>query len=155
MKIRLADKNDFEEILSLVMKNMEYHMKMNKQDWEPIEDIKREEAKELKEDLKDPKTKIFIAEEDNGSVGYINLSLHKKNPYTKTRRKGEIDDLFVLKKFRKKRIGKALVRNALEYFRSKSVKSVSLSVNSQNIPALKFYENFGFKEVVRKMVLNI
>lgn len=155
MQIRNVNQKDFNELFELVMENMVYHMKLTKLNWEPISKIRKAEFSELKKDLKNPKTKIFVYEIQGKIVGYVNCSLQGKNPYTKTKKKGEINDLFVLEKYRKQGIGKALIKKAISFFKSKNVKNISISVNSNNIPTLRVYEKLGFKESVKKMFLTL
>ncbi len=155
MEIRKVNQDDFKELFKLVMQSMRDHMKLNKLNWEPITKIRKAESKELRKDFKDNKTKIFVAEINGKTVGYINFSFQGKNPYTETKKKGIINDLFVLENNRKKGIGKALVNDAILLFRSRGIKTISLSVSSNNFPALKVYEKFNFKENVKKMNLNL
>ena len=155
MQIRNTNQKDFKELFELVMENMKYHMKLTKLNWEPISKIRKAELSELRKDFKNSKTKIFVSEVEGKIVGYVNCSLQEKNPYTKTKKKGEINDLFVLEKYRKQGIGKALINETISFFKSNNVKNISISVNSNNIPTLKVYEKFGFKESVKKMNLKL
>ena len=153
MNIRKIIKEDFEEVISLVMQNMNYHMKLNKFNWESIANIRKEELKELRKDFNSSKTKIFVAERDKKIIGYINFSFLGKSPYTKTKKKGVINDLFILGKYRRKGVGEALVREARLLFKSRGIKNVTISVISSNFSTLRFYEKIGFKEYVKKMEL--
>lgn len=155
MSIRKALKGDFSELFDLVMGNMKHHIKINKLKWEPIDKIKKLELKSLKEDFNDKKIKIFIYEIEGKIVGYINFSIIKCSSYTKVKYRGEIHDLFVSKKYRKKGIGKKLVNYALSFFNSKNIKNIFISVSSNNISSITFYENLGFKETVKKMNLSL
>ncbi|MBU0467007.1 MAG: GNAT family N-acetyltransferase [Nanoarchaeota archaeon] len=155
MEVRKANQKDFKELFKLVMQNMGYHMKLTKLNWEPIKKIRKAESEELKKDLKRSKTIIFVAEVYGKIVGYITASFQGKTPYTKTKKKSAIDDLFVLGEYRKKGIGKALINKTLDLSKSKGIKIVSLSVSSSNLPTLKLYKRFGFKENVKKMNLKL
>ena len=155
MEIRKANQKDFKELLELDMQNMRHHMKLNKLNWEPIKKIRNAVSKELKKDLNNPKTIIFTANVDGKIVGYISNSFQGKTPYTKTKKKGTIDDLFVLEEYRKKGIGKNLINEAFILFKSRGIKIVSISVSSNNLPTLELYKNFGFKENVKKMHLKL
>lgn len=156
MKIRKATKKDFKELSELVMQNMEYHIKLNKKlSWKPLSKIKKLVSKETEDDLNNPKTTIFLAELDSEVVGYISINLLDKSEYTHGGNRAVIDDLFVLRKYRKKGIGRALFKKARGHLKDKKVENISISVSSNNIPAIKAYEKFGFKETVKKMNLSI
>lgn len=154
MDTRRAKHKDFKELLDLAMRNMRHHMKLNDLDWGPIEGIRRAESDELRRALRSPKTIIIVAEKDGRIVGYITLSFQGKSPYT-TKKKGTIDDLFVLEHYRRRGIGKSLIDEALISFKSRGVEIVSISVSSQNLPTIRMYETFNFKEHVKKMHLQL
>ncbi|GBE19936.1 protease synthase and sporulation negative regulatory protein PAI 1 [archaeon BMS3Abin17] len=157
MEIRKANKKDFEELLKLILKCTIYHHELDKKNVGgkklkrgSIKELKENETKILKEDLKNSSTTIFIAIKEKKIVGFITLSFPSKNANIKSKR-GEINDLFILKEYRKKGIGKMLLKKALTFFRLKKVKLILLNVDSNNFSALKFYEKIGFKECMKRI----
>lgn len=62
-----------------------------------------------------------------------------------SKRIGLIEDLFVHKKWRGKGIGKYLISEGLEYFKSKGINESRLEVWSANKRALELYNKFGFE----------
>jgi len=161
MEIRKANKKDFGKLLELIIQNTKYNIKLDKMtlkpqklNWESLEEIKKTESEELKKDFRNSKKKIFVAVLEEKIIGFIKISFLGKNPYIKTKR-GEIDELFVLEDYRKKGIGKALIKKGFFLFKSKEIKLISISVISNNIPTLKIYEKLGFKESVKRMNLKL
>jgi len=71
------------------------------------------------------------------TVGYI-IAYHKAGVI-------DFDSLAVDKKYRKLGIGKKLVKFALNRFRKKGLKKVSLEVRKSNQRAIAFFQNLGFK----------
>jgi ribosomal protein S18 acetylase RimI-like enzyme len=70
---------------------------------------------------------VFITPEEN-SIGYI-------------------EDLFVLKRWRRRGIGKALLKTALAYFRDIGIHRVQLELWSANKNAFQLYRTFEFSVV--------
>ena len=64
---------------------------------------------------------------------------------------GEIYGIAVSSETRRQGIGKALLGNAMAWFRSNQSQFVWLEVRTSNISAVQFYENNGFREAgIRK-----
>jgi ribosomal protein S18 acetylase RimI-like enzyme len=159
--IRKATEKDLKELLELTLKSTLYHHDLDKKFIKPhklkrgsYKELKKNELKTLKEDLKNPKNKIFIAIIEDKIIGFINISFPKKNANIKSKR-GEIDDFFILEDYRKKGIGKILFKKTLTLFKSKGIKLISLNVNSNNFATLKFYEKIGFKENLKRLCLYV
>lgn len=57
---------------------------------------------------------------------------------------GEIESLFIEKTYRKHGLGDKLINNALDWFESKGIKNIEVSVVYANDEALPFYERHGF-----------
>lgn len=71
------------------------------------------------------------------AIGYC-ISLVEKNG------RGEIASIYILPEWRNRRLGKALVENALEWMRSKGAGDILVTVLPENSPAQVFYRSFGF-----------
>ena len=80
---------------------------------------------------------FLIAQLADEIVGYV-IAYHKAG-------KIDFDSLAVDKKYRKLGIGKKLVKFALNRFRKKGLKKVSLEVRKSNQRAIAFFQNLGFK----------
>jgi len=57
---------------------------------------------------------------------------------------GEIDSIFVNPQYRRQGIGRALMKKALEWLKSKRVKKKIVSVAVGNEQVYRFYSHFGF-----------
>ena len=60
---------------------------------------------------------------------------------------GYIEDLFVLKKWRQRGIGKYLLNTALTYFQELGIQRVQLELWSANKNAFRLYHAFGFSVI--------
>ena len=148
MKIRKAVKNDLLNYVSLRREDILEYSHIIK------EDIKIDEEKLKKEfkDLIDSKENIvFIAEEGNELVGYLNGNI-LKNIWQES---GYINDLFVTKNFKRKGVGTQLIKSFIEYLKKKKIKKCKLGVNIKNTPAIALYNELGFKTDHYEMSLNI
>ena len=78
----------------------------------------------------DFKTFSFIAKENNKVCGMITGHSYYNEVY--------IEDLIVLKEYRNKNIGRALIRKVEEYFKDKNFENINLTTYEFQAP--KFYE---------------
>jgi len=92
---------------------------------------------------------VKVALKDKEIVGYC-VSVKKLHSYEGivmdvTWKSAYIWDLFVLKEYRNKGIGTALLNDAVAYLRSIGVEKVGLLVNYWNENTKKLFEKLGFK----------
>ncbi|MEF2965346.1 GNAT family N-acetyltransferase [Paenibacillus sp. M1] len=80
---------------------------------------------------------LVLHEESGTYVGYCISSINEAG-------EGEIDSLFIMEAYRKRGVGDRLMNNALEWFRSRRVEDISISVMVGNESAFSFYERYGF-----------
>jgi len=84
----------------------------------------------------------FSAFKNGEIVGNIMVFI---NPDDKSM--GVIEDLFVLKRWRRRGIGRYLLYTALTYFQNKDISRVQLELWSANKNALQLYREFGFTSI--------
>ena len=89
---------------------------------------------------------FFVAEENGKIIGYIEGSVFKNYDIFKIKKKGLIDTLYVLPKYRKKGVAKKLVNEILKWFRSKGIKHFTLGTHALHKKAILFWKHMGFKE---------
>ncbi len=91
---------------------------------------------------------MFVARDQEGRiVGFIAVD---SNWINRGRRVGEIHELVVGPEARGKGLAKALIEKAIDYFRSKGLKTSGLWVGEHNRSAKKLYEKLGYKELYTK-----
>ena len=90
----------------------------------------------LKEELKNPFSKCFVAKEKNNVLGYLlgRVILDE----------GEILRLAVRPAFQKRGIGSKLLASFLEELKNLKIKRVFLEVSEENKRALRLYQKFNF-----------
>lgn len=89
--------------------------------------------------LNDPKYSNFICKINNTPVGIISARI--KNG------EGSIADLAVLKSYRGRGIGRAILSKTIAYLLNQGIKKFSLGVETENKNALSLYEQSGFRIV--------
>jgi ribosomal protein S18 acetylase RimI-like enzyme len=101
--------------------------------------------------IKGENTVVFVAEADGKIVGYSLGWISQ--PWSYKAKRGYICDCFVEKFYRRRGIGKALVKAMLEWFKDKGVECVEADIYSSNIPSLALFKGLGFKEVSKRLRL--
>lgn len=93
----------------------------------------------LKQELENGKSKYFIAKQENEIVGFagILLIIDQVN----------IMNIVVKKDKRNFGIGSLLLEEIIRYSKIHNATSITLEVNEKNIPAIKLYKKYGFKQV--------
>lgn len=101
--------------------------------------------------IKGKNTVVFVAEVEGKVVGY---SLGwVSQPWSYKAKRGYICDCFVEKSYRRRSIGKALIKAMLEWFKNKGVECVEADVYTTNCPSLALFKTLGFKEVSKRLRL--
>lgn len=93
----------------------------------------------LKQELESGKSKYFVAKQENEIVGFagILLIIDQVN----------IMNIVVKKDKRNFGIGSSLLEEIIRYSKIHNATSITLEVNEKNIPAIKLYKKYGFKQV--------
>lgn len=102
----------------------------------------------FKTELLNPNSKYIVAKVNNKIVGFAGIWKAVDDVH--------ITNIVTAKKLRRQNIGSILLSNLIEMAKSEiGITSITLEVNSTNIPAQKLYEKFGFKKVgIRKKYYN-
>lgn len=81
---------------------------------------------------------FLVAEEDGEMRGYLDMTVQA------WQRRGWINDMAVVKKYRRQGIGSALLRVAFRWARDRQLRAVMLETQTKNYPAICFYRKHGF-----------
>ena len=98
----------------------------------------------LLEELTNPMTKFYFAEEDNQVIGYLKVNMGTAQTELQDNNALEIERIYVLKAYHGKQVGQLLYEKAIEIARSMQVHYVWLGVWEENPRAIRFYEKNGF-----------
>lgn len=159
--IRDASKKDAERIIELydLFYNDEWFNKYKKSRMKDFANSQRTKKIELKGyakwlgELKDlPDDKLLVLEDKDKDlvVGFIVGFIRDRDKSWKVN--GHLDDLYIIKEYRRKGYGKELMNHLLDWFKDKGCKYSSLEVDLINKKGIKFYEGFGYEPTMYKMM---
>ena len=97
----------------------------------------------LKEELKSKNSKYIIAIINREIVGFAGIKIILDE--------SDIMNIVTKKNYRNKGIGSLLLENLITISNNLNLNSITLEVNEENMPAIRLYEKFGFRNLgIRK-----
>lgn len=96
--------------------------------------------------MKSSQKVIYVYEDNDKLLGYIYGEVYK-DTNKKLSIIGHVEDWFVSKENRGKKIGKQLWDKMIDYFKSKNVQTIKLEVFAQNKDTYKLYKKMGFESL--------
>jgi ribosomal protein S18 acetylase RimI-like enzyme len=100
----------------------------------------------LKKELSEINSKLFLATEDNRIIGFMRLRESDEVKDKLGDNTVEIQRLYVLTSAQGKSVGKKLMEVAFDYARTKNYEWIWLGVWERNFNAQKFYIRYGFEK---------
>lgn len=94
---------------------------------------------------------LIGAIEEERVIGFAQGTIRFSADYMGSLKVGFITNIFISPEFRSKGLGKNLVSNLEEWFKSKDVHSYELQVLSGNINGIGFWESIGYKRELLQM----
>ena len=142
MIIEIPKITDYIEINNLAKQVHRIHVK-----WRPdlyLDIDKKKKKEDLKEKIQS--NEIIVAKMQNNIVGYVTFNIQEKNnPIMRYRKQLQIEAICVDENNRCKGIGTELLKHLKNIAKEKNCTDMYLTVNEENINAIKLYEKFGFK----------
>lgn len=145
MKIRQVGLDYLDEIRKITEKTfIETFGKENTE--EDIESYLKENVsrEKVRQELMNPASLFYIVERDDRIVAYMKLNLEGAQTEEGYSNSLEIQRIYVLNDFKRKRMGRRLMDKAIEEAGSRQVDFVWLGVWENNTKAISFYEKHGF-----------
>lgn len=142
MRIEVPKEEDFEKINEIAKQVHELHVEWRPDIFVSVDNvIEKERFEEL---IKEEK--IYIAKMADEIVGYMTINIKEKNVHgMHYRRVLEVDAICVDEDYRSHGIGAALMEYANDIGAEQDCTDLYLTVNEENIHAIKFYEKIGMK----------
>ena len=89
---------------------------------------------------------VEVAEKEYKIIGYFCSGIQERMFYRKKAKYAEIENMFIEKKYRRKGLGAALVKDFIDWCKKNKVDYISVLVSAKNELGLKFYRRAGFKD---------
>lgn len=104
-------------------------------------------SEKVKRELKDENSTFFIGLVDSYAIGYAKLRENSEADGLKSNEAIELQRIYILEKAKGKGVGEALMKHCFDAARAKGYRTIWLGVWEENLPALRFYEKFGFVKI--------
>lgn len=142
--IRKAEPADTEQLVRLTGFVHQLHLAACPADFKSLDAT--ELAEWFRTRTANPTVKIWIAECDGRAVGYASTSLAERaaTPFGPARRWLELDGLVVDPDFRRRGIGRALIRAAVDHAQAEGIVKLELTTWWFNATARTAFEQLGF-----------
>lgn len=107
----------------------------------------------LKTELSNPESEFYFAYLNNSIVGYCKINFGQAQTDLKENKAMEIERVYVSKEFHGQKIGKALIDYSQKIAVEKKVDYIWLGVWEENIKAINFYNQNGYKVFSRHIFM--
>jgi len=99
-------------------------------------------------------TLVLAALDESRVVGFSVAQVNKYAPIWMERETyGFIDTMAVISDYRRKGIGEQMLARILQWFESRDIDRIELSVSARNEVGYSFWEKHGFREFLRELYL--
>jgi GNAT superfamily N-acetyltransferase len=105
--------------------------------------------------LRDPDARAFVCEAGDDPVGMACVRIDRAPPILREVERAELTDLFVRPAWRRRGLGRALARAALDWVASRGVRRVEVRVVAANTGARAFWRALGFGDHVQVLQLEL
>jgi len=103
-------------------------------------------SRKLKAELADKNSEFYFATLENKVTGYLKINFGPSQTEINDQNSLEIERIYILKEFHRKKIGQLLFDKAVEIAKQKKVDYILLGVWEENQKAIRFYKKNGFVE---------
>jgi ribosomal protein S18 acetylase RimI-like enzyme len=102
-------------------------------------------ADHIRADFDDPDGRVLLAKEDNKTIGFVSIRLHRKSKI------GVIANLAVVATARNSGVGRMLIQAALDEMKRESMELARIETLEQNDVGQALYPKLGFGEIARQI----
>ncbi|CAA0190805.1 GNAT family N-acetyltransferase [Tenacibaculum maritimum] len=101
---------------------------------------------QLEKEIVNTESKFYFIKYNSEIAGYLKLNFGNSQTDIKDSNAMEIERIYILNKFQRKKIGQYLLDFAMEIANHRKLKYIWLGVWKKNLKAIKFYRKNGFKK---------
>jgi ribosomal protein S18 acetylase RimI-like enzyme len=154
MNIRKATLNDLDTITQQAITLLYQHAQWDDY-FNPAEEVDKKYTEFFETCISDPEKQLLVAEEKEQMIGYALGEVHTRPPIFQIQKIGFISDVFVVPEFRKLGVAKKFLQELKDWFKSKNLEYIEISVHTQNDIALKIWSKYGFEDSSLKKRVHI
>jgi ribosomal protein S18 acetylase RimI-like enzyme len=153
MEIISATDSQVFEIVELWKEFWDYHQKMDPKFFVMSEDGPSKFEEYLRDMIKSDDAQVLVVLDEGQIVAYSIAQILKRPPIAKHPEYGFISHLCVKSEYRRKGLGKQILDKILEWFKSRQIDRIELSVVAKNQIAYSFWKKQGFEIFLHRMFL--
>ncbi|MDX1995692.1 MAG: GNAT family N-acetyltransferase [bacterium] len=113
-------------------------------------------ARRILDRLEDTHTKVFVAQADGETIGFVlGVIVDLVPEMFEPEMGGFLADIFVEEAYRGKGVGRKLVMALSEWFKARGVQHMELYVASRNESGRAFWESVGGREIMRRVRIEL
>ena len=152
MEIRKANQQDIEQITNYGLILLKQHSDLDPY-FTPIKSVDKVYRKFLESCLNSDYKLLLVAERDGKLMGYAVGEIQSRSQIFQITENGYINDVFVEEEYRKQGIANRFLKELKEWFKSKNIKYVELTVHAKNSIGKKTWARFGFDafEIIQRV----
>jgi GNAT superfamily N-acetyltransferase len=154
MEIEITPATDahISEIMKIWKESMDFHKDIDAH-FAVREDAHTDFEPHLREVMQKEDAQILVALEKGRVVAYSITLLFMRPPIFEERIYGFISDLAVKSDYRRKGIGRKMLKRMIEWFESRNVKRIELRVVAQNEVGYSFWKKHGFRDFMHELYI--
>lgn len=145
--IKRAASSDVERIVELRLLSQEHAEKSNPLIWRITEDGKKLLKQKVEDDLANSNIHVLLAETDGKAIGYVQGEVTRRSDHM-PKTVGHISLMYVVKQFRRKGVGRRLMKELFKFFSSNNVEDLTVRYIVGNKEAEGFWRKLGFKSII-------
>jgi len=147
LTIRRAASSDVERIVELRLLLQEHVEKSNPLIWRMTEEGKKLLKQKVENDLADSNIHVLLAEADGETIGYVQGEVTRRSDHM-PRTVGQISLMYVVKQFRRKGVGRRLIKELCKFFGSNKAEDLTVRYIIGNKEAENFWRKLGFEPII-------
>jgi GNAT superfamily N-acetyltransferase len=147
LKVRRAASSDVERIVELRLLSQEHAEKSNPLIWRMTEEGKKLLKQKVEDELADSNVHVLLAEVDGEVIGYVQGEVTRRIDHL-PRTVGHVSLLYVVKRSRRKGVGRRLVKELCKFFNSNKAEDLTVRYIIGNKEAEGFWRKLGFEPII-------
>ena len=152
--IRKAEASELDLIVEMQLSLQRHLENCSSSIWRYTEERKKLLRQDYEKYLTDKDSLLLVAELKGKVVGFISLNVTRRTDHLPNII-GNIGSIYILENLRRQSIGKRLVREACQFFKSKNAENLYLRYVLGNSEGENFWKKLGFKPILVTAGTNI